>query len=97
MPIAKPHLERVQVVLEPYTKNARHGFKKLAESTKVYHQHVCIDYDSCYLFEFNINKLALLKTKAQAMLKNNEITKPVATMDLAWVRSPFCTSNRPQF
>ncbi|KAL0667026.1 hypothetical protein Bca4012_029730 [Brassica carinata] len=60
MTIAKPHLEKVQVVLEPYTKNVRHGFKKLVESTKVYHW-------------------------LQEMLKNNEITKPVAKMDLAWV------------
>ena len=27
----------------------------------------------------------MLKTKAQEMLKNNEITKPVAKMDLAMV------------
>ncbi|KAH0880252.1 hypothetical protein HID58_067646 [Brassica napus] len=38
MTIVKPHLEKVQVVLEPYTKNVRHGFKKLVESTKVYHR-----------------------------------------------------------
>ncbi|KAL0687332.1 hypothetical protein Bca4012_087009 [Brassica carinata] len=61
MTIAKPHLEKVQVALEPYTEHVRHGFKKLVDSTKVYHQ------------------------QAQEMLKNNEITKPVATMDLAWV------------
>ncbi|KAG2320815.1 hypothetical protein Bca52824_014028 [Brassica carinata] len=30
------------------------------------------------------NKLTLLKTKAQEMLTNNEITKPVATMDSPW-------------
>ncbi|KAF2585684.1 hypothetical protein F2Q70_00034273 [Brassica cretica] len=61
MTIAKPRLEKVQVALEPYTEHVRHGFKKLVDSTKVYHQ------------------------QAQEMLKNNEITKPVATMDLAWV------------
>ncbi|VVB11062.1 unnamed protein product [Arabis nemorensis] len=61
MTIAKPHMERVQVALEPYTVNLRHGFKKLVNSTKLYHQ------------------------QAQEMLKNNEVTKPVATMDLAWV------------
>ena len=33
------------------------------------------------ILEFN--KLTLLKIKAQEILKNNEITKPVATMDLA--------------
>ncbi|CAN6885239.1 unnamed protein product [Brassica oleracea] len=70
MTIVKPHLEKVQVVLEPYTKNVRHGFKKLVESTKVYHQ---------------FSNFTLLKTKAQEMLKNNEITKPVAKMDLALV------------
>ncbi|KAL0740873.1 hypothetical protein Bca4012_082386 [Brassica carinata] len=45
----------------------------------------------CYAYipvsEFN--KLILLKTKAQEILKNNEITKPVATMDLAWVGPPL--------
>ncbi|KAG7540942.1 hypothetical protein ISN45_Aa07g010840 [Arabidopsis thaliana x Arabidopsis arenosa] len=61
MTLTKPHLERVQVALEPYTENVRHGFKKLVNSTKIYHQ------------------------QAQEMLKNNEITKPIATMDLAWV------------
>ncbi|CAA7048808.1 unnamed protein product [Microthlaspi erraticum] len=61
MTIAKPHLEKVQVVLEPYTKTVRDGFKKLVNSTKIYHQ------------------------QAQEMLKNNEVTKPIATMDLAWV------------
>ncbi|EOA17845.1 hypothetical protein CARUB_v10006249mg [Capsella rubella] len=61
MTITKPHLERVQVALEPYTENVRHGFKKLVNSTKIYHQ------------------------QAQEMLKNNELTKPIATMDLAWV------------
>uniref|UniRef100_A0A0D3AVE7 Uncharacterized protein n=1 Tax=Brassica oleracea var. oleracea TaxID=109376 RepID=A0A0D3AVE7_BRAOL len=52
-------VEKLQVVLEPYTKNVRHGYKMFVESTKVYHQ------------------------QAQEILKNNEITKPVATMDLA--------------
>ncbi|KAL1210578.1 hypothetical protein V5N11_006897 [Cardamine amara subsp. amara] len=61
MTIAKPHLEKVQVALEPYTENVRDGFKKLVNSTKIYHK------------------------QAQEMLKNNEVTKPVATMDLAWV------------
>ncbi|XP_010438220.1 PREDICTED: golgin subfamily A member 4-like [Camelina sativa] len=61
MTITKPHLERVQLALEPYTENVRHGFKKLVNSTKIYHR------------------------QAQEMLKNNEVTKPVATMDLAWV------------
>ncbi|XP_019089314.1 PREDICTED: uncharacterized protein LOC104730314 [Camelina sativa] len=61
MTITKPHLERVQVALEPYTENVRHGFKKLVNSTKIYHR------------------------QAQEMLKNNEVTKPIATMDLAWV------------
>ncbi|CAN8326559.1 unnamed protein product [Cochlearia groenlandica] len=59
--IAKPHLEKVQVALEPYTKNIRYGLKKLVNSTRIYHQ------------------------QAQEMLKNNEVTRPVATMDLAWV------------
>ncbi|KAL0729864.1 hypothetical protein Bca4012_025957 [Brassica carinata] len=41
----------------------------------------------CFMLAFlnsilEFNKLILLKTKAQEMLKNNEITKPVATMDL---------------
>ncbi|KAL0726662.1 hypothetical protein Bca4012_022755 [Brassica carinata] len=37
--------------------------------------------------------------QAQEMLKNNEITKPVATMDLAWVGSPskLCTSFKYSF
>ncbi|CAN7047445.1 unnamed protein product [Brassica oleracea var. botrytis] len=77
MTIVKPHLEKVQVVLEPYTKNVRHGFKKLVESTKVYHRFLNS------ILEFS--NFTMLKTKAQEMLKNNEITKPVAKMDLAMV------------
>ncbi|KAH0938608.1 LOW QUALITY PROTEIN: hypothetical protein HID58_006069 [Brassica napus] len=42
----------------------------------------------------HFNKLTLLKTKAQEMLKNNEITNPVATMnlDLGTCSLPFANA-----
>ncbi|KAG7533672.1 hypothetical protein ISN45_Aa08g012800 [Arabidopsis thaliana x Arabidopsis arenosa] len=36
MTIGKPHFEKVQVALEAYTENVRHGFEKLVNSTKVF-------------------------------------------------------------
>ncbi|XP_010441682.1 PREDICTED: uncharacterized protein LOC104724828 isoform X1 [Camelina sativa] len=36
MTIGKPHLEKVQVALEAYLENARHGFEKWVNSTKIF-------------------------------------------------------------
>ncbi|CAH8279123.1 unnamed protein product [Arabidopsis lyrata] len=36
MTIGKPHFEKVQVALEAYTENVRHGFEKLVNSTKIF-------------------------------------------------------------
>lgn len=34
MTIWKPHFEKIQVALEAYTENVRHGFEKLVNWTK---------------------------------------------------------------
>ncbi|KAG2271340.1 hypothetical protein Bca4012_073594 [Brassica carinata] len=62
--------------IQPHTRpNYDHSETTLGEST------------SCLraIYQKQFSNFTMLKTKAQEMLKNNEITKPVAKMDLAMV------------
>ncbi|XP_010541135.1 PREDICTED: uncharacterized protein LOC104814666 isoform X1 [Tarenaya hassleriana] len=67
----QPYTTRVVTVAKPHWDKAHVAFEPYAEKMR-------------HAFTKLLNSTAVYHQQAQEMLKNNELTKPVATVDLAW-------------
>ncbi|CAB81002.1 putative protein [Arabidopsis thaliana] len=67
-----PYTTRIMTLTKPHLERVQVALEPYTENVR-------------HGFQKLVNSTKIYHQQAQEMLKNNEITKPVATMDLAWV------------